>query len=103
MAKNSDSIGLIIAVVVVAGVLGGGKGPHGASAPGKLEPLGLISDFHRMVGFMERLDSMGQIALNPPKLPEPYQLINTDALPDLDGIINVMGPLLGSLSVKNKE
>ena len=103
MGKNSDSIGLIIAAVVVVGVLGGGKGTHSISSPGKFEPLGLISDFHRMVGFMDRLDSMGQMALNPPKLPEPSQLINTDALPDLDGIINVMGPLLGSLSGKNKE
>ena len=29
----------------------------------------LAGDFHRMVGFMERVDSFGQMAVNPPPLP----------------------------------
>ena len=56
----------------------------------------LAGEFHRMVGLMEKVDSLGQMAVNPPQLPEPAQLINTSALPDMSALIELAGPLLNN-------
>ena len=98
MGKNTDVIGVILLLFLVSGVLGDKGRGSGRSRLGGLEPIGLVSDFHRMVGVMDKLDSMGQMVINPPKLPEPSQLINTNAIPNLDGIIEMMGPLLSNLN-----
>ena len=98
MGKNTDVIGVILLLFLVSGVLGDKGRGSGRSLLGCLEPIGLVSDFHRMVGVMDKLDSMGQMVINPPKLPEPSQLINTNAIPNLDGIIEMMGPLLSNLN-----
>ena len=98
MGKNTDVIGVILLLFLVSGVLGDKGLGSGRSLLGGLEPIGLVSDFHRMVGVMDKLDSMGQMVINPPKLPEPSQLINTNAIPNLDGIIEMMGPLLSNLN-----
>ena len=98
MGKNTDVIGVILLLFLVSGVLGVKRRGSGRSLLGGVEPIGLVSDFHRMVGVMDKLDSMGQMVINPPKLPEPSQLINTNAIPNLDGIIEMMGPLLSNLN-----
>ena len=98
MGKNTDVIGVILLLFLVSGVLGDKGRGSGRSLLGGLEPIGLVSDFHRMVGVMDKLDSMGHMVINPPKLPEPSQLINTNAIPNLDGIIEMMGPLLSNLN-----
>ena len=98
MGKNTDVIGVILLLFLVSGVLGDKGRGSGRSLLGGFEPIGLVSDFHRMVGVMDKLDSMGQMVINPPKLPEPSQLINTNAIPNLDGIIEMMGPLLSNLN-----
>ena len=98
MGKNTDVIGVILLLFLVSGVLGDKGRGSGRSLLGGLEPIGLVSDFHRMVGVTDKLDSMGQIVINPPKLPEPTQLTNTNAIPNLDGIIEMMGPLLSNLN-----
>ena len=98
MGKNTDVIGVILLLFLVSGVLGDKGRGSGRSLLGGLEPIGLVSDFHRMVGVMDKLDSMGQMVINPPKLPEPSQLINTNAIPNLDGIIEMTGPLLSNLN-----
>ena len=98
MGKNTDVIGVILLLFLVSGVLGDKGRGSGRSLLGGLEPIGLVSDFHRMVGVRDKLDSMGQMVINPPKLPEPSQLINTNAIPNLDGIIEMMGPLLSNLN-----
>ena len=98
MGKNTDVIGVILLLFLVSGVVGDNGRGSGRSLLGGLEPIGLVSDFHRMVGVMDKLDSMGQMVINPPKLPEPSQLINTNAIPNLDGIIEMMGPLLSNLN-----
>lgn len=58
----------------------------------------LAGDFHRMVGFMEKVDSFGQMAVNPPPLPQPAQLINTDALPDISSLMAMAAPLLANFN-----
>ena len=98
MGKNTDVIGVILLLFLVSGVLGDKGRGSGRSLLGGLEPIGLVSDFHRMVGVMDKLDSMGQMVINPPKLPEPSQLINTGAIPNLDGIMEMVGPLLNNLN-----
>ena len=98
MGKNTDVIGVILLLFLVCRLLVDKGRGSGRSLLGGLEPIGLVSDFHRMVGVMDKLDSMGQMVINPPKLPEPSQLINTNAIPNLDGIIEMMGPLLSNLN-----
>lgn len=74
--------------------------------PGRLrmpEPARLIGDFHRMTEVMGKVDHLGQMAVNPPKLPEPAELINTSALPDLSSMAEMLGPLLGKLGNGNTE
>ena len=58
---------------------------------------GLARDFHRIVGIMEKIDSLGQMAASPPQLPEPAQLINTGALPDMETLMAAAAPLLSNL------
>ena len=62
------------------------------------EPARLAGDFHHMVHVMNKVDHLGQMAVNPPKLPEPAELVNTEALPDLSGIMDMLSPLLKSSS-----
>ena len=58
----------------------------------------LAGDFHRMVSLMERVDSFGQMAVNPPPFPQPAQLINTDALPDISSLMAMATPLLANFN-----
>jgi hypothetical protein len=51
-----------------------------------------------MVSLMERVDSFGQMAVNPPPLPQPAQLINTDALPDISSLMAMAAPLLANFN-----
>lgn len=66
-------------------------------------PAALAKDFHRMVGIMGKVDNLGQMALNPPPIPkppktsEPESLINASALPDLSGIMDMLGPIMSDL------
>lgn len=98
MGKNSDAIGVIILLLLLSGAMGDKGGRPGFSLLKGIEPLSIVDDFHRMVGVMEKLDSMGQMVRNPPKLPEPSQLINTGAIPNLDGLMEMVGPLLNNLN-----
>ncbi len=78
-------------------------------------PAALAKDFHRMVGIMGKVDGLGQMALNPPNLPnqpkppnfqkaaEPESLINASALPDLSGMMNMLAPILSSLGGSQGE
>ncbi len=78
-------------------------------------PAALAKDFHRMVGIMGKVDGLGQMALNPPNLPnqpkppnfqksaEPESLINASALPDLSGIMNMLAPIMSGLSPSQGE
>ena len=98
MGRNSDAIGVILLLLLVSGALGDkGTGPR-RPLLGSLEPVSMVNDFHRMVSVMDKLDSMGQMVIKPPKLPEPSQLINTGAIPNLDGIMEMVGPLLNNLN-----
>ena len=98
MGRNSDAIGVILLLLLVSGALGDkGTGPR-RPLLGSLEPVSMVNDFHRMVSVMDKLDSMGQMVINPAKLPEPSQLINTGAIPNLDGIMEMVGPLLNNLN-----
>ncbi len=113
MGKNSETVGVILLVLLVAGAFGdkGGTAPQGGNRGGLnrilpikgLEITSLAKDFHRMVDVMGKVDNIGQMAVNPPKLPEPSQLINTSALPDISGIMEVMGPLLSNLGGTNEK
>lgn len=66
-------------------------------------PATLAKDFHRMVGVMGKVDNLGQMALKPPPAPkqpksdEPESLINASALPDLSGIMDMLGPIMSNL------
>lgn len=119
MGKNSETIGVVLLVLLIAGALGDNGNAVSGSRQGAnhtglnglsrllpvkgLEFTSLARDFHRMVDVMGKVDNIGQMAVNPPKLPEPSQLINTSALPDLSGIMEVMGPLLNNFNGTNEK
>lgn len=81
----------------------GGPGANGRPPFRPPHPATLAKDFHRMVGVMGKVDNLGQMALKPPpapKLPksdEPESLINASALPDLSGILDMLGPIMSGL------
>ncbi len=110
MAIKQETAGAILLLLLVlnrndsAGrTVSGSAGRAGSRLPlGLPDPGSLAREFHRMVGVMEKVDSLGQMAVNPPRLPEPSQLINTSALPDMSAIMDVMGPLLGNLNAEKK-
>lgn len=113
MAIKQETAGALLLLLLVlnkndsgnsAGrVASGSAGKAGSRLPLPAPDLGsLAREFHRMVGVMEKVDSLGQMAVNPPRLPEPSQLINTSALPDMSALIDVMGPLIGNLNREKK-
>ena len=99
MGRNSEIAGIALALLAVSALGGSGAigRPSGSRLPLVRPDLGsLAGEFHRMVGLMEKVDSLGQMAVNPPRLPEPAQLINTSALPDISGLMELAGPLLAN-------
>ncbi|MBR1990535.1 MAG: hypothetical protein IKM19_05615 [Firmicutes bacterium] len=113
MAIKQETAGALLLLLLVlnrndsgssAGrTVSGSPGRAGSRLPIGWPDLGsLAREFHRMVGVMEKVDSLGQMAVNPPRLPEPSQLINTNALPDMSALIDMMGPLLGNLNGEKK-
>lgn len=159
MNGNSNSVGVILLLLLVLGKAAQGGGPNSvlgnfsgtefaaepfqgsARQPASSElprpaafaqilaaplppPATLARDFHRMVGIMGKVDSLGQLAANPPKLPpisdiselsnlsklgnisslselsklgQPDALINTSALPDMNSLMEMFAPILNSL------
>ena len=118
MNRNSDILILLLLLALLA-ERRGAQDPYPAQdavrasdfapqgrLPGLLrmpEPTRLIGDFHRMTEVMGKVDHLGQMAVNPPKLPEPADLINTSALPDLSSMAEMLGPLLGRFGNGNTE
>ena len=106
MRKISDIIGIGLVLLVITSLGSDVSSDNGLSSTpsgsGSRLPLAgpdlgsLAGEFHRMVGLMERVDSVGQMAVNPPRLPEPSQLINTSALPDISALMDLAGPLLNN-------
>lgn len=118
--NNQNSIGVVLLLLLVLAALdGGGTGLVSASAPAPVRPparpphpAALAKDFHRMVGIMGKVDNLGQMALSPPKPPkppkpqkasEPESLINASALPDLSGIMDMLGPIMSGLGGTSDE
>ena len=118
MNRNSDILILLVLLLLLA-ELRDAQEPYPAQGfvqapntalPGRPprqfrmpEPARLIGDFHRMTEVMGKVDHLGQMAVNPPKLPEPADLINTSALPDLSSMAEMLGPLLGRFGNGNTE
>jgi len=123
MGRNGEGVGVVLLLLLAGSMLSSSNmgsagrsvessvGRAGSSFPGRagsrlplsVPDLGsLAGEFHRMVGIMEKVDSLGQMAVNPPRLPEPSQLINTSALPDMSVLMDVMGPILGNLTGEKK-
>lgn len=98
--------------------------PRQLQAPVLPRAADLARDFHRMVEVMGKVDSLGRLAANPPKLPpisdiselanlsnlgnlsslselsklsEPDALINTSALPDMNSLMEMFAPIINSL------
>lgn len=115
--NNQNSIGVVFLLLLVFAALdGGGSGlvSDPAAAPVRPparppHPAALAKDFHRMVGIMGKVDNLGQMALSPPKPPkppkasEPESLINASALPDLSGIMDMLGPIMSGLGGASDE
>ncbi len=62
------------------------------------EAESVLRDLHRITEIINRMDSVGQVVLNPPplpKLPPPSQLLGS--LPDLSSIMGSIGPLMAAL------
>lgn len=115
--NNQNSIGVMLLLLLVFAALDGGNAvpvPGSAAAlvrpPARPpHPAALAKDFHRMVGIMGKVDNLGQMALTPQKLPkppkasEPESLINASALPDLSGIMDMLGPIMSGLGGASDE
>lgn len=118
--NNQNSIGVVLLLLLVFAALDGGNaGPVPGSAAALVRPparpphpAALAKDFHRMVGIMGKVDNLGQMALTPQKLPkapkapkasEPESLINASALPDLSGIMDMLGPIMSGLGGASDE
>ena len=112
--NNQNSIGIVLLLLLVLAALdGGGSGLVSAPATAPVRPparpphpAALAKDFHRMVGIMGKVDNLGQMAFTPPKPPkasEPESLINTSALPDLSGIMDMLGPIMSGLGGASDE
>jgi len=115
--NNQNSIGVVLLLLLVFAALdGGGNGLVSGSAAAPVRPparpphpAALAKDFHRMVGIMGKVDNLGQMALSPPKPPkppkasEPESLINASALPDLSGIMDMLGPIMSGLGGASDE
>lgn len=119
--NNQNSIGIILLLLLALAALDGGSAGaglppgspvigrgSGAGANGRPpfrppHPATLAKDFHRMVGVMGKVDNLGQMALKPPPAPqppkssEPESLINASVLPDLSGIMDMLGPIMSGL------
>lgn len=115
--NNQNSIGIVLLLLLVLAALdGGGSGLVSAPAAAPVRPparpphpAALAKDFHRMVGIMGKVDNLGQMAFTPPKPPkppkasEPESLINASALPDLSGIMDMLGPIMSGLGGASDE
>ena len=107
---------MLLLLLVFAALDGGNAVPVPGSAAALVRPparpphpAALAKDFHRMVGIMGKVDNLGQMALTPQKLPkppkasEPESLINASALPDLSGIMDMLGPIMSGLGGASDE
>lgn len=76
---------------------------HAGLLPGSFDLGRTLKDLHRITDIINRMDSLGQMVLNPPpapKLPSPGEILG-NSLPDLSGIIDNIGPILSILSKNN--
>ncbi|MBS5335259.1 MAG: hypothetical protein KHY62_07055 [Firmicutes bacterium] len=113
MNNNSGIIGIAAIIIIAAAKHGnstdslksqGVKNPgYAGFFPGSFDLGRTLKDLHKVTDIINRMDSLGQMVLNPPpapKLPSPGEFLG-NSLPDLGGIIDNIGPILSILSKNN--
>lgn len=108
MEKNSGSILVIVAGLLLAGTLGD-KHRHMPSLP-PLPPINSLADeFHRVVGIMDKFDNLSMMALNTlsseGSTADAFSTSRSEsplsALPDLSSMADALAPLINSF--KNEK
>ena len=100
---GNTGFGAVVILLALAGFAGNRyrRGRFFPASGSGFNLASLAGDFHRMVEVMNRVDNMGRAVMNPPKLPDPSQLLNTDALPDMKGLMDIISPFLNNFNEEN--
>ncbi len=103
MSKNSEVVGIAVLLLILSSKdnlsTNGNNSPVG-SLFRAVQINGILRELHKFTDVINRVDHLGQIALNPPELPKlssPEQLLGGN-LPDLSNIVETMGPLLSAFT-----
>ena len=99
MNRNSDILILLLLLALLAELRQTEAGAYAQTWPDpNISPA--FSQTSAPTSFYGR---PGRLRMPEPKLPEPADLINTSALPDLSSMAEMLGPLLGRFGNGNPE
>lgn len=106
MAKNTQVIGIAAVLLILTSRSQNFPGSRPAGELLKTFEIGsLLKDLHKMTDIMNRVDNLGQMALNPPpapKLPSPDELFGK-TMPDLSNIAENIGPLMAAFGLNQRD
>lgn len=101
MSSNKDILGIAVLLVLITTKGKGGLGGLGsfgiqpASSP--LDMARTINNFHHVTQVINKIDSLGQTALNPPPINQLLPMVSNDEGPfNIGKIVKTISPILDS-------